>query len=186
MVELQPSKLATWVRFPSPAPSFQDSTAFSLPKIACSIRRAPRRSLTLGYEFGNNLAAYLAELFEAPGVEVSELVIVETQQSENGAMHVFKRMRAHQPPFRRARRLRRPLFRLWHRRLRTTWTMPFALWSRPNALLPPRTPLSGERPNSPPQMTSVLSSRPRCFRSFNRPAMGLSTERMRAVWARSI
>ena len=31
----------------------------------------------------------------------------------------------------------------------------------------------GVRPNSPPQMTSVLSSRPRCFRSLTRAAQGL-------------
>ena len=46
---------------------------------------------------------------------------------------------------------------------------PCGLWSRP-------LPLSdiGIRPNSPPQMTSVLSSSPRRFRSLSRPATGLS------------
>ena len=40
-------------------------------------------------------------------------------------------------------------------------------WSRP---LPPCA--SGERPNSPPQSTSVESSSPRCFRSFSSAATG--------------
>ena len=52
----------------------------------------------------------------------------------------------------------------------------FLLWSRP-AL---RSSLSagswaiGSRPNSPPQTTSVLSSRPRCFRSRSSAAIGWS------------
>ena len=44
-------------------------------------------------------------------------------------------------------------------------------WSRPR--LRPRAALDstiGVRPNSPPQMTSVSSSRPRCFRSMTSAA----------------
>ncbi len=38
-------------------------------------------------------------------------------------------------------------------------------WSRPRNFEPPRASFIGVRPNSPPQTTSVSSSRPRCFRS---------------------
>ena len=37
----------------------------------------------------------------------------------------------------------------------------------------------GSRPNSPPQITSVESSRPRCFRSVSRPAIGHGRSRRR-------
>ena len=40
--------------------------------------------------------------------------------------------------------------------------------------VPPRTPLSGVRPNSPPQTTSVSSSIPRCFKSLMSAAVGWS------------
>ena len=47
-------------------------------------------------------------------------------------------------------------------------------WSRPR-LSPVLVPsIVGVRPNSPPQTTSVVSNRPRCLRSRNRPAIGLS------------
>src|SRR5438876_650796 len=55
---------------------------------------------------------------------------------------------------------------------------PKGLWSRPS--LPWAI---GVRPNSPPQITSVESSRPRDLRSFNSPAMGLSTARALAARA---
>ena len=45
---------------------------------------------------------------------------------------------------------------------------PSGLWSRPSPFS-----LIGVRPNSPPQMTSVSSSRPRALRSLSRPAIGL-------------
>ena len=40
------------------------------------------------------------------------------------------------------------------------------------------------RPNSPPQTTRVLSSRPRAFKSVSRPAIGLSTARALFWWPR--
>jgi len=43
-----------------------------------------------------------------------------------------------------------------------------------------------DRPNSPAQTTSVLCSRPRCFKSVSNDAMGRSTARMRAACERSI
>src|SRR4051812_19102281 len=46
-------------------------------------------------------------------------------------------------------------------------------WSRP-AFLDPAPCEMGRRPNSPPQTTSVLSSNPRCLRSVNSAAAGLS------------
>ncbi len=47
---------------------------------------------------------------------------------------------------------------------------PVALWSRPR----PPFWLTGVRPNSAPQTTSVSSIRPVRFRSFKSAAMGLS------------
>jgi hypothetical protein len=38
------------------------------------------------------------------------------------------------------------------------------------------------RPNSPVQITSVSLSRPQAFRSFNSPAIGLSTWRANSGW----
>ena len=54
---------------------------------------------------------------------------------------------------------------------------PYGLWSRP-------LPFSdiGVRPNSPPQTTSVWSSRPRRFRSLSRPATGWSMARQILAW----
>ena len=40
----------------------------------------------------------------------------------------------------------------------------------------------GWRPNSPPQITIVLSSRPRRFRSFSSPAIGLSVSPACLPW----
>src|SRR5437667_384872 len=37
-------------------------------------------------------------------------------------------------------------------------------WSRPRNLEPPRASFIDVRPNSPPQITSVCSSKPRCFK----------------------
>ena len=54
-------------------------------------------------------------------------------------------------------------------------------WSRP---LPDSA--SGERPNSPPQRTSVLSSSPRRFRSLSRPATGLSVSAALRRWFSSM
>ena len=42
--------------------------------------------------------------------------------------------------------------------------------------------VTGMRPNSPPQTTSVLSNKPRCLRSVNRPAIGTSVSWQRGVW----
>ena len=55
------------------------------------------------------------------------------------------------------------------------------LWSRPS-------PFSdiGVRPNSPPQITSVLSSRPRAFQVRSRPAIGLSMTGTARPWFCSI
>ena len=53
---------------------------------------------------------------------------------------------------------------------------PRGLWSRPDfsGPAPAVNCANGVRPNSPPHTTSVSFNMPRAFKSFNRPATGLS------------
>ena len=97
----------------------------------------------------NHTSTRLAQLLEPPRVEISQLVIVETEQMENRGVDVLKRVRDFDgflaDFIRRADDVAG-----FHAAAANHFTWPFALWSRPNCTPPLRMPLSDERLNSPP------------------------------------
>ena len=125
----------------------------------------------------DDLAVDVGQPHVAAAEAVGQPLVVDAQEVQHRGVQVVDLAPC---PRRRGSRTRR-----WRRRSCPPLTPPPAsqmvkpkgLWSRPSV------PWAiGVRPNSPPQTTSVSSSRPRAFRSFSRPAIGWSTARAFFSW----
>ncbi len=122
------------------------------------------------------------EAFVEAVVEVGQRFVVQAQEVQQRGVQVADVDRVSRRPAGRRRRCCRRRCRPSRRRRRATRCSPRGCGRGPCPAS-----LIGMRPNSPPQMTSVSSHRPRCCRSRSRPATGLSVRRhmLRVVFGTS-
>ena len=139
-------------------------------------QRRQRPDAPVGYsrqDLFHHLSVYIGQAKIASGVAVSELLVVKPQKVENRRvqiMHVDDVLdRAKAKFIRRAMHMARPS----HRRRPATWKSRKDYDRGPCLALPESSSSTvGVRPNSPPQITSVSSNMPRCFRSLSNAPSG--------------
>ena len=137
------------------------------------------RPLRSGEDRLDHFPGHVGQAEVAAVVAVGQLLVVEAQQVQDRGVQVVDADAVDRRPCSRSRRSRRSARRPSRRRRPARSVKACGLWSRP---VPPFCTI-GSRPNSPPQITSVASSRPRCFEVGRAaPAIGWSVSPAKPRW----